>query len=184
MRLYAQLGPDGESGAHLQALQAALPRQQNGRVVPAHELHITLIHFGDIEAMFERVTKVGGIERAAYLRYLEQYIGRTQKLLPADTLRLEPEGLQLLGRNGSTLAVAYQPTEALVALHAKLYAALLDFLVACMVKDPTAFISADSALGYAGALTPHITLYKGYAGPLPGLDLAPVQVLSMPFRYS
>ncbi|WP_146364389.1 2'-5' RNA ligase family protein [Arthrobacter yangruifuii] len=182
LRLYAQMKPDAASLAHLVSLQGVLP--SGGRLVPRRQLHGTLIHFGKVMDVYRVIREETGISRAAYEPLLGGYIARTEALLPSSSsFRLEPAGLAGFGARGSTLVVEYQPTAELTALHGQLFTVLVDFLTACGVSDTAAFLAADPNFMFASTLRPHITLARGYSGPLPALPLEPVRLIPMPVVY-
>ena len=196
-RLYAQMRPDDPSLDHLLALQeaaAAQPgvehdalrhpaRARAPRPVPRRQLHLTLIHFGKVLDVHRVISTVTGISLPAYEKLLPGYIARTEALLPGTSFRLQPVGAAGFGAHGRTLVVEYEPAPELTALHSALLQELESFLGECGITDTGAFMAQDANFMYARTLRPHITLVRGYTGPVPALDLEPVTLASMPVVY-
>ena len=164
-------------------LQQSLPVQQRGRAVPAGGLHLTLIHFGKIRDVYEDISTVSGVGWKQYTAHLTRYIARTADLMPLRPVRLLPAGLARFGQRGGTLVVEYQLPAELAAVHSLMYQVLYTFLQDCGITGVDSFIAQNINFMHAPKLKPHITLYKGYAGPLPDIQLSPVTLAGMPVVY-
>ncbi|MCC3282516.1 2'-5' RNA ligase family protein [Arthrobacter caoxuetaonis] len=191
VRIYAQLKPDEAALARLLLLQAGAREAAPGtRLVSPDRLHLTLIHFGKADEAYSRLSAVTGTGPKAYREALADYLKDTTAALPETDFQLTPTYLSAFGSHGSTLALELRSTPALEALHAELYAVLLEFLSACGIADPAGYAAGDPALCFAAQLRPHISLLHGFRGfhgfaddAAPRVDPAPLRLQVTPVLY-
>ena len=185
-RIYAQLYPESDTLAELLRLQEGLDPQQSGRLVPAKGLHMTIIHFGIINQVWNRLSRAVGTEltRQVYLRQIEKLVSSWEDCLRSVVVGLEPIGFTRFGKHGLVLAVEYRPTYEILELHQQCLARLVTFLQNCRVADPTRFMREDYNFTNALTLRPHISLYKGYSGAEPTAELQNAWLHAAPVTYS
>lgn len=183
IRLYAQMKPDLDGVRHLADVQSSLPEQKRGRAVAPKQLHMTLIHFGKVHDVFETLHAQTGISYADYAPRLAQYIKQSNTLLPAEPAVIHPRGFAFYGQRGGTLVIECETPEWIIETHARLVETLREFFSACGIGDIDEFMAGDINFMHVGELRAHITLYKGYAGDPPNVELMPVRVRPTPFVY-
>lgn len=192
VRIYAQLKPDGAGLDRLLRLQAAVrERVPRTRPVSSGRLHLTLIHFGKADEAYDRLAEATGVSRGVFGQALAEYLDGSEAALPAQDYVLYPRGLAGFGRTGSTLALEFDPTPDLQAVHEALYGLLLLFLGRCGVPDPAAYAAQDPALEFSSTLRPHISILHGFPGtgagadapPLPVPDAGPFRLRPLPVLY-
>ncbi|KPN18349.1 hypothetical protein [Arthrobacter sp. Edens01] len=190
VRIYAQLKPDGAGLDRLLRLQSAVrERAPRARPVSSGRVHLTLIHFGKADEAYDRLAKATGVSREVFVLALADYLDESEAALPAQDFVLFPRGLAGFGRTGSTLALEFDPTPDLRAVHEALYGLLLLFLDRCGVPDPAAYTAQDPALEFSSVLRPHISILHGFPGagpdapPLPAPDGGPFRLRPLPVLY-
>lgn len=184
IRVYAQLKPDQAGLEHLLSVQSALPPQERGYAVSARQLHLTLIHFGKVFEIYDRLqTAVPDVTYETYETNLKAYIAGSEAAMPQHSITLRPSGFALFGNSHATLVVTYDTNQELLEAHQAQYWLLVSFLKKCGLEDPEGFMKKDVNFMFAQEPKPHITLYKNYGSALPTLALLPVTLLSMPTVY-
>ncbi len=175
-KIYAQLAP---AVLNLPPYES----QKIGRKVSSDELHMTLLHFGKISEIYRYVSNEVFISEEKYLHELKQFIARTKATLPDHTISLRHTGYAMFGPRRSSLVATFSTTPELRAFHQKLYKSLLTFLANCNLPNSKSFAKNHHSLLHAHTLEPHVTLYKGYKGSIPTLDLGNVTFYSMEVVY-
>lgn len=183
IRIYAQLQPDRASLAHLLGVQAGLPPQTGGRPVTAQAMHMTLIHFGKVQDVYDVIRPICNISYERYAALLQDYIAATEDALPVTPFTVVPKGPALFGEHGGTFVIEYEAPSEMGKVHAQLVQVLQRFLSECGIADVPGFMAQDRNFMHALTLRPHITLYKGYQGKLPAVVLQPVLLRPMPTVY-
>ena len=166
-RIYVQMAPDDQSAAALGRIGPTLPNQLLGRLVPQRELHMSLIHFGKTADVLATIRQVVQIADGEYKAHVAAYITATQELLSDTDYHLTSRGYDRFGVHNTVLAARYEAPAELKEVHHKAYTELIRFLGACGIENAQRFAETDRNFMHARTFTPHITLYKGYNGPLP-----------------
>lgn len=182
-RIYVQLQPDERGIDDLVAIQRELDSSRTGRLMPPEELHMTVIHFGKSRDVLAAVRRESEIDEATYDDRLAEYVGRTQNILTDDTYDLTPAGFGHFGARGKTLVIRYEAPPELAELHSRAYSELTRFLGACGIADPETFVRHDPNFKNSRELKPHVTLYKGYEGRVPDIELGHIAVRFMKLVY-
>lgn len=183
IRLYAQMKPDDDGVSHLADVQRQLPKQARGRAVSLKQLHMTLIHFGKVYDVYEILQQKTGISYDEYAIRLKYYIQQTNILLPTGPAIIQPKGFARYGQRGGTLVIEYDVPTWIIEAHGKLVGVLRQFFDSCGVKNIDEFMTEDINFMHASELKAHITIYKGYTGSLPEIELRPVRIFTTPLVY-
>ena len=181
-RIYAQLALDDDSKAEVVTLLQYL-RSEDIKVVPENELHLSLIHVGIIDELYERMKAHTDIPRDQFDQNVEQLATEMESLIAGYTVSLRHVGYDLFGANGQTLVATFDATAELSELHFKLYSALLDFLVRCNIEDPKQYALHDKSLMHAQVLRPHVTLARSFKSERPSALLGRLTFCAMKVRY-
>lgn len=160
-RLYTKLTPDDTGLARLINLQNLINFTGRFRLTPPSQLHLTLLHFGLIDEMYEQIHTVTGIDQSQYVKYLVTFIDRLNDALPDRPQTLLPTRVSVFGYRNSAIVLEFEPTQDMITAHREMYTALLQFLKDCDVTDPARFIAKTGALRHSPVLTPHVTLSRG-----------------------
>jgi 2'-5' RNA ligase len=157
-KLYVQLQPDLSSRDGIIELQRNLP---NSRPVPSSELHMTIIHLGEL-ARFERSIPEITISDDELCSAAAALSTRWNTLLTRskDEYELTSNKLSLFGKQQSALVVEYDSSPELIHLHSLCLQELMVFLSDVGISDPDTFIQNDSNLKHSRSLSPHVTLFK------------------------
>jgi 2'-5' RNA ligase len=158
-RLYVQLRPDIHALRHLQTIRDKI---HDGRPVSDDQLHMTVIHIGELSRLIAALPDIdsGNILRAAevFARSVEKTATHYQQV----SFTLNPTGVESFGQ---TIAITYNASDGLTALHAKALQMLIDMLKGLGVDDPRAFMENDPNLRFALTLRPHVALAKSASPP-------------------
>lgn len=155
-RLYVQLRPNVRTVQDLYHLRSDIL----GRRVAQTELHMTVIHIGELSRLATSLEKFS-INNDTLIDAAEKLVDRLigiRDRYKDETFDLEAIALEPYGK---TAAVSYQASERLRALHAECLDALMDMLRRLGVNDPMAWMQADNNLRFALTLHPHIAIVKG-----------------------
>ena len=183
MRVYSQLRPDENGIARLRAAQAELSATSTGRTMPVDELHMTVIHFGKADRIFESLSACTSVQRDSFdasLRYMVDAWGA----LMNEAFQLEHTGYDRFGKNGKTIVATFKPIPELQQLHDSQLSLLKTFLRVCSVNDVDSYISNDPNFVNALTLRPHVTLKKGHESrDLPIVELGTILFRPMQIVY-
>ena len=182
-RIYAQLRPSDSDVADIQVIQNNLTYQEQGRLIGSDELHLTLIHFGKSDEVYQTINQHSDVHRERYDELLTDYIAKTKAVMLHETLSLDFDTYDLFGPKKKTLVLKFMPSETLSQLHTKLFALLLDFFEKLTIPEPLDFMANDPNFKHALTCEPHVTLYKGYVGELPKVACKPMKFESMKVIY-
>lgn len=174
-RIYIQMQPDGEACQEFVKIGEALPTQSSGRLLPPEELHVTLIHFGKASDVLAAIRSAVPLTDDVFAKNLEEYITATRAILTDQSYGLTNGTYDRFGARSTTLVAVYDAPPALHTIHAQAYRLLIRFIHACGVADAEAFAHNDPNFMHAASFKPHVTIYKGYAGPDP-LILPPASI--------
>ena len=160
-RLYFQYAPDSSSIKELVQIQKqALKANPNARPMPLDKLHLTLLHIGIIQEVYEEIRSVNdNLPWDEFNDTLIKAIDGTQQTLPTE-VDVSTSNIMMLGAHHDVLAVGLSTTEELKAAHGNAYQHLISFLSSCGIEHPVAFIHGSRNLRYSLNLIPHITLLR------------------------
>lgn len=182
-KVYAQLCPDLAGVDELLAIKNLSKLPCDGWV-ESEELHMTLIHFGKTETMFQAIASQTEVKRARFDAALEVLVNRFDQELRSYDVLLAFRDLALFGQAHKTLVARFYPSDELIAKHATLYGYVEEFLRDCGIENPQWFSRRNRALQYSHELAPHVTLCKSFTGAVPSPTLHPIYFQAMPIEYS
>lgn len=183
-RIYVQMAPDVAAVRSLVAIGDTLPPQPSGRLLPARELHVTLIHFGKTRDVLRSIQRAVPLNDQTYDDGLGRYVAATRSILNDEEYHLTPLGYDRYGTHKTTLVGRYEAPAQLHEIRDQAYAELLRFIGACGITNAQQFADDDPNFVFARTFNPHITIYKGYDGSDPATPLPPVTVRFMPLVVS
>lgn len=182
-RLYVQLQPDEAGREALAGVQQTLPSQSTGRLIGKAELHLTLIHFGVANDVYQSVSHMSGVDRNAFSEALAAYVTEAEAWLPKNDVTLQHTGFELYGAKKNALAATFKATDELREQHAKQLDVLRRFFKRMDLTNPDEFMQSDPNFQHALTLNPHVTLYKGFSGELPNIEIGDIAFSSMNVVY-
>ena len=167
-KIYVQLAPDKPSLAALQALQTRLPLTSKSRVVPASELHLTILHIGLVERLFIAMRRHTVVDDSALLAHVSQLVMNLRSSLIdySKIIDLRPTGIAYFGSKQNTLVMTLEATPELTVLHHRTLQALQQCFLDCGIINSDIFMRSDNNLVNALTLRPHVTLTKAYEHPV------------------
>lgn len=158
-RLYVQLRPDVETLGLLQNTRTTLA---DGRPVPDNELHMTVIHIGELSRLIAILPE---IDPEKILRAAELFVDELKIIAtPYSSMhfKLRASGIEAFGK---TIAVTYEPSQELKELHHQALVALENMLRSIGIDKPRTFMENNTNLRYAVTLRPHVALVKNTSSP-------------------
>ncbi|MFZ1250548.1 MAG: hypothetical protein WAR37_03845 [Candidatus Microsaccharimonas sp.] len=153
-RLYVQLRPDTGTLTHLQAMRSEI---NDGRPVPDSELHMTVIHIGELSRLIAALPEINSEE---ILQAAERCADELEQIAASFgnvNFALRPIGLETFGK---TIAVGYEPSKELNELHRQALLVCMNMLKSVGISDPRIFMQNDPNLRNALTLHPHVALSK------------------------
>lgn len=176
-RIYLQYRPDERSLETLHSYQAGIDGE--GRSVPASELHLTIIHFGELRRAYDslRRTAVSELEMYQFVDAAEAYALECEALAPKKTT-VTAVGIAAYGRGG-VLVLEVAVDAALQQFHAAALEQLIAMFTSLGVQQPERWMAADPNFCNALSLRPHISLVKAWRGTLPQEPVAPQAELTL-----
>lgn len=163
-RIYLQYAPIEVVRQRLMILQDKIARTSRGDIVPAQELHLTLLHIGVIDELWGEMHRFSDslrIEdvRAKMLSYAEEAYG----LMP-QVLRVRPSGFEMLGPRHDVIALRIMLDMHLSKLHRHCLDLLVRNLYELLDTDPRDYMRQSPNLRHSLELRPHITLVRRASG--------------------
>lgn len=147
--------------------------------MPAHELHLTLLHIGKLDEMYAELRAAGAdLSFAAFEAEADTFIRTVMPLLPAQTA-VRAERCSHFGPKRTALVLRVRVDDVLRAAHAASLVQLQKFLGACLPSKSSDFMRGNHNLRYALEFKPHITLLRSVAGDLSDYDASHLPQLHM-----
>jgi 2'-5' RNA ligase len=186
-RIYLQYRPDESSlGVILNLQKKSTEANPQGRPVQQERLHVTVIHFGIAADVYRELSQQNPkLNWEEFARAAEQFITLSQSALPEE-VTVQPTGLEFFGHRSSVLALSVRPDQTLIDAHQSSLQQLKDFLEACGISYPVAFMQGSTNFRYALTLRPHFSLVKA-ARHVPEdapSDFPALKLKAMPIHYS
>jgi 2'-5' RNA ligase len=165
-KLYIQLAPDTQA---ITAIQNDV-EGFSGRSIESEQLHLTVLHIGKLERLYDSVYKETDISKTAFLEEADALASELEILkakYDENHIELNATEFDVFGANRSVLVLRFETTDTLNALHASGLDSVRKFLQKCGIRDMDDFIEKNDSLKHSLSYKPHIALKKAFEGKVP-----------------
>lgn len=178
-RLYVELVPDDTSRALLNGIRFELEKQVRGRFITPLKWHVTVIHFGKVQDVYNDVIAVKpSLDQNTFLDALNTYAKRSANVLP-ESLSLTTLSYDLFGDQKSVLVLRLNETEELIKAHAVALEHLLSFFKDCGIDDHINFMENNHNFKHALDIKPHITMIR----KVPAIDISSLKLEALELHF-
>lgn len=168
----------------MQLQERAHQSNPEARLVPAQQIHLTIIHFGIIREVFPQLQAVvPDLDYKRYKQAVATFVDTVEQAMPPQ-LKATMDRWDLYGFAQHTLVVTLLPNVELEQTHAASLAALRQFFASCGLSEPDSFMASNQNFQFALTLKPHITLLKkAPTVPVEILEPKKLHLQAMPILY-
>lgn len=181
LRLYLEYVPSSSDIRELVSLQKAIASKgtadaakQRLQVIPATELHLTIIHLGAFGRILRDIQDFGCIVQPDKLyQVLQSIAAAAERSMPLQ-LSAKADGLAQYGVGKGIIALDIRRDAGLIAVHAECLKHTCDALGQLLGQDPLPYMRWSQNFRHALSFKPHISLLKctapidfGYLPQLP-----------------